>query len=138
MKYKTTIILILVLFIFTFLVKIPKYVELNHLIIVDTIGVECSNNNITLYLREIIPAKNDNGINYQYKIYKGIGKSIDNAFDEIDNKTYNKIFYKDSNIILSNCGRDEEIAKYFEINKNRIKYSSNIKDIIKKSDTKNT
>ena len=133
MKYKTTIILILVLFIFTFIVKIPKYVELNHLIIVDTIGVECSNNNITLYLREIIPAKNDNGINYQYKIYKGIGRSIDNAFDEIDSKTSDKIFYKDSKTILSNCNNTHDIDDFFKLKKANIKYYSNVEEYIKKS-----
>ena len=63
---KNTIILFIILFIFSLFVKLPKYKELNNLKIIDKITIECDN----YILREIIPNKDNNGIEYEYKYYK--------------------------------------------------------------------
>jgi len=63
-------LLIIMLLIPTFFIKIPDYVELNNLIIIDTIIVKEDKNHIKLYLKEIIPTKSDQGITYKYKYYK--------------------------------------------------------------------
>ena len=63
---KKTIILFIILFIFSLFVKLPKYRELNHLKIIDKVIVYCDYN----VLREVIPKRDDNGIEYEYKYYK--------------------------------------------------------------------
>ena len=55
-------ILIIILLIPTLFIKIPEYVELNNLIIIDTIIIQEENNHIKIYLKEIIPTKNNQGI----------------------------------------------------------------------------
>lgn len=70
---KNTIIIFIILFIFSLFVKLPKYRELNHLKIIDKITVTCN----TYKLREVIPTKDDNGIEYEYinHIEKNINKN---------------------------------------------------------------
>ena len=64
------IILILLIILELFIIKIPKYEELNNLVIIKEIAVEYSKDKYTIYLKEIIPIKANQGINYKYKIYK--------------------------------------------------------------------
>ena len=57
------ILLLLPIFIF----KIPKYVELNDLAIIQGVGYSCHDGNKILYLKEIIPIKGEAGLEYQYE-----------------------------------------------------------------------
>ena len=57
---------IIVLFILVFF-KIPEYRELNNIKIIESIGYDCLNDKV--YLKEIIPEKDDSGIEYKYKIH---------------------------------------------------------------------
>ncbi len=63
---KKTILLFIILFIFSLFAKLPKYRELNDLKIIDEVYVYCDYN----LLREVIPTRDDNGIEYEYKYHK--------------------------------------------------------------------
>ena len=52
--------------------KIPEYKELNQLAIIESIGLYYDESNYVIYLREIIPIKSDEGIDYEYKYYVSI------------------------------------------------------------------
>ena len=58
-------ILIIILIILSCFIKIPKYKELNHLKVIDKIVIDCDET----ILREIIPMRDDNGIEYKYRYY---------------------------------------------------------------------
>jgi hypothetical protein len=85
---RKTIILFIILFIFSLFVKLPKYRELNDLKIIDKITIYCDK---TIY-REIIPTRDDNGIEYNYKYHK---------VKKINNK-----FYIDKAKIINKCKKD--------------------------------
>lgn len=70
------IVLIVLIILPILFIKIPEYRELNNLKIIDTIGIDCQNN--TIYLKEINPVRDDNGIEYEYKIYKYNNKTTHN------------------------------------------------------------
>lgn len=59
-------ILIIVLLFLSLFIKVDKYIEINNLKIIDSIYV-CDS---YYYLEEIIPIRDDNGINYDKKIHK--------------------------------------------------------------------
>ena len=88
---KNTIIIFVILFIFSLFVKLPKYKELNHLKIIDKITITCD----TYKLREVIPTKDDNGIEYEYKYYKE---------KELDSNKY----YIDKAKVINKCKKIED------------------------------
>ena len=84
MKKVGIIILLISIVVFP---KISPYVELNNLAIIESIGVRYKDENYTIWLKEVIPIKDEQGINYEYEYYKGTGQSIDKAYKEIILKT---------------------------------------------------
>lgn len=68
---KRTIILFIILFIFSLFVKFPKYRELNDLKIIDKVIIYCDYN----LLREIIIDKDDFKLEYKYYKEKRIDKN---------------------------------------------------------------
>lgn len=89
------IILLIIILIPLLFIKIPKYKELNHLIIIEKIGFDCSNN--TIYLKEIIPLKDDNGIEYKYIIHK-----YNNNFNSL---LKNDKYYLNKDVLITNCSK---------------------------------
>ena len=77
---KKYLVLFLVIFIFSFFIKKDKYIELNDLKIIDRITIKCNK----IILREVIPIRDDNGIEYKYKYYKI------NNLNSINNNYYTK------------------------------------------------
>ena len=53
-------LLIIFLLIPLLFINIPPYIELNNLAIIEEIGIKQNKENYTLYLKEIIPIKEDN------------------------------------------------------------------------------
>ena len=112
-----------------FFLPIPDYVELNHLMIVDSIGLDCSFDGYHLYLKEVIPKRGDDGIHHDYKIYYGNGNSIkDSYFDIIDNG-HKKIFLDDTKTIITNCPSSKELIQTFSLHPKSIIHTK--KDIKK-------
>ena len=101
-------ILFILLLIPLLFIKIPKYIELNNLAIIDRVYISCYNNKYNVKLREIIPIKDDNGIEYDYKYYKGTGNNINTIIKNINNKTKKKLFYKHIEKVYSNCINKKE------------------------------
>ena len=96
---KRIIILILLL---SISLMIPKYTELNHLIIIDGIGIEKENDIYTIYLREIIPIKDNNSIKYEYKYYKEKDNDINKAINKINDKTNKKLYLDKIKFLVTN------------------------------------
>ena len=96
---KRIIILILLL---SISLMIPKYTELNHLIIIDGIGIEKENDIYTIYLREIIPIKDNNSIKYEYKYYKEKDNDINKAINKVNDKTNKKLYLDKIKFLVTN------------------------------------
>ena len=105
-------IILLVSFFSLILIPIPKYVELNHLILVDSIEIECSNNQYHVSFKEIIPKKEDNGIEYEYKTYTKSGDNLDNVIHQIEEDK--PFYYKRAKIDINNCKNKKIIKNYFK------------------------
>ncbi len=110
------IIIIILIAIGAILVKIPPYVELNNLAIIESIGISYNDENYTIWLKEMLPIKDQNGINYNFKYYKGSSNSIENAYKKIKSKTKKKLYLKRIKLLITNVGESEKITKELKIN----------------------
>ena len=91
---KKTIFIIILLFIISIFIHIPNYLELNNLIIIDKINIDCKNK--TIKYTEIIPYKDNNSINYKYEEHTYIYNDINEFFKQ------KNIYYKKAKI-EKNC-----------------------------------
>ena len=85
--------IILVLSILLLSIFVPKYIELNDLIIIDKIEIIYSDK-YYIRLREILPIRDNNGIKYTYKTYNYKFNSIDemtNFFNHKKRFYFNKV-----------------------------------------------
>ena len=81
MKIIKSLIVIFLLLLPVVIFGNPDYVELNDLAIIRGIGVSCQEE-VSLYLQEIIPIKGDSGISYDYEYYQADGKKLGNAYQK--------------------------------------------------------
>lgn len=121
---KKYLFIILIVLIISLFIKIPEYKELNNLKIIEGIGLECINNNKILYLKEIIPEKDDNGIEYNYKYHKV-------NFNNLNNKYY----LKNTKYIITNCSNTIDLIYNYKLMPIYIYHTNND---IKKELSKNT
>lgn len=105
------IIIIILVVLSLFIVKIPKYVELNNLIIIDEIEIDCRDE-YNLKFREVIPKRDNNDITYKYKYYYGKG----NNYKDILLATFNgKAYYVPSSVkIITKCS-EKDLNNLFNI-----------------------
>ena len=82
---KKIIIITIILFWYFF---IPKYNELNNIILIDKITIKHIGNKYNIILREKYLTKEENNLKYKYKYYYDTIENINNI-----NKLYNKKFY---------------------------------------------
>lgn len=122
------IILILLIIIELFIIKIPKYEELNNLAIIKEIAIEYKENKYTIYLKEIIPIKDNQGINYKYKIYKETSSTIKKAYNKIKNKTKKKIYLNKVQKLKTNIKNTNKIKNELQIKPKSIIHSNNFKN----------
>ena len=128
------IITITIIILSLFIIDIPPYVELNKLAIIDSIGIDYNNITYTVWLKEIIPIKDENGINYKYQYYKGTGKTIKNAYNMIEQKTKKKLYLKRVKLLITNLKTSDDITKTLNIKPKTIYHSKqNILNHLKKS-----
>lgn len=120
---KLFIIIIIILGAYIF--KIPKYNELNNLAIIESIAVEYDGTNYTLYLKEIIPTKNDQGIKYNYKYYQEKDKTIESSYKKIKEKTKKKLYLKRCKFLITNIHNSENIIKILSISPEIIYHEPN-------------
>ena len=121
---KKNILIIISVILISLIFNIPNYRELNNIHIIEGIGINCINDKQIVYLKEIIPEKDDSGIEYKYRYYT--------YHNKINN---NKIYLKGTRYIITNCINTNEVINIYNLNPKYI-YHTN-KDI-KKELSKNT
>ena len=126
MKKIWIIILFILIIIFP---KISPYVELNNLAIIESVGVSYNNGNYTIWLKEVIPIKDEQGINYDYKYYKGTGNSVKSAYKKISSKTKKKLYLKRTKLLITNLEHSQKIIDDLNIKPKSILHLT--KDIFK-------
>ena len=125
--------LLLLILLGAFIFKIPEYVELNNLAIIEAIGVELSNDKYTIYLKEVIPKKDENGIKYEYKYYKSSDLNLEDAYKKLSDTTKKKLYYNDVKSLVINLEKSNKIVKLFSIKPKNIIHTK--KDIYKELKT---
>ena len=114
------ILIIIIIVIGAVIFRIPEYVELNNLAIIESIGVQYENRKYTIYLKEIIPKKDENGINYDYKYYKSQEVSLKDAYKKLPAKTKKKLYYNDVKALVLNIEKSNKVMKLFKIKPKKI------------------
>jgi len=127
---KKKLILVIILIALSIFVKIPNYVELNNLAIIESIGIDYNNSHYTIYLKEVIPIKDDLGINYKYKYYKDDGKNIRETITKLKSKTKKKLYLDKVKFLVTNTTTSMKISKELNINFKYIYHTKN--NILKK------
>ena len=123
------ILLLLPIFIF----KIPKYVELNDLAIIQGVGYSCHDGNKILYLKEIIPIKGEAGLEYQYEYYQEQGEKFNNLVQKIEEHTKKKIYLSKVKFVVTNCDISKDVEEELKKDDIKIYYvESDIKQKLKK------
>ena len=123
-------LLIIFLLIPLLFIKIPPYIELNNLAIIEEIGIKKNKENYTLYLKEIIPIKEDNSIKYEYKYYESTNKNISSCLKDINKTTKKTIYLNKVKTIYTN--KYINIKKELGIKPNSIKLTNkDIKNLLK-------
>lgn len=103
------IILIGVLLLFSLLLPLGEYVELNDLAIIRGVAVGCGEEEVQLYLKEVIPVKVEQGIKYQYDFYQATGKNITRSYQRITDKTKKKLYLRKIKFLVTDCKTTEHI-----------------------------
>lgn len=111
--------ILLIIIIISFFIKIPKYNELNNIIIIDQITMDCDKKEIIL--REIKPIKEDNNISYKYKNYKIKTNNLKNTNILLEKKYNKQFFYSRTNKLITNCQNINTIKKELKLNNTKIK-----------------
>lgn len=120
-------ILILIIILELITIKIPSYVELNNLAIIEEIAIEEKGNYYILTLKEIIPIKDDQGIDYEYKYYEKAAPTIEKAYNYLLKTTKKKLYLKRTKSLITNVKVSEKIIETLDIKpKNIIHTKENI------------
>lgn len=135
MKILKTILIIILLLFPILIFKIPNYIELNDLAIIQGIGYSCNTKDKTIYLKEIIPIKGDTGIKYQYEYYQENGKNIKSIIKKIEKKAKKKIYLTQAKFIISNCKKTNKILKELKLKNIKIYHHKNIELKLKKTNS---
>ena len=106
------ILLITIIILELLIIDIPNYVELNDLAIIEEITIIKTKDTYKIELKEIIPIKKDQGINYNYKYYKEQSTTLENTLTKIKNKTKKKLYLKKAKFLTTNISTTKELI-YF-------------------------
>ena len=99
--------------------NVPEYNELNNIIIIDKINIECDKN-YNVKIREINLFKDDNGITYKYTYYNNKVDDL-NDLKKSNFSKYHKLFYYDKVRYLdTNCSNIDMIKNTLNINPKKI------------------
>lgn len=124
------IILLIILIGIAFLLPIPGYRELNDLAIIEGVGLDYYEGDYTVYLKEVIPVKSEQGISYEYQYYKAEGDSFDEAFNRLNKKTKKKLYLKKAKFLVVNTVTSDKVINSLNV---KFKHIYHIKsDIYKK------
>lgn len=107
---KIIISTILLIIIFTYFV--PPYNELNNIMIIDSIKIIKKNNKYNITLREIIPKRNNSGLNYTHKYHKIEVNNISDIKKNIEKKENKKLYLKKAKFLITNINSNLIINTY--------------------------
>ncbi len=130
------VLLLLLILLELFIIKIPEYVELNNLAIIEEIAVEKKDNHYTLILKEVITLKGDQGISYEYEYHQATSSSVSKALTKIKSSTKKKLYLTKTKSLLTNINKTDDIIKTLKIKPKTIIHSQ--KNIIKEIKDKTT
>ena len=126
------LILVIIILLELTLIKVPEYVELNNLAIIDSIAVIEEKNHYTIIMKEIIPIKSDQGIKYEYKYYKKTAATIKKAHDYLIKTSKKKLYLNKTKSLITNMSTSKEIIKTLNIKPITITHTTkNIEKLIK-------
>lgn len=110
------IILYILIIIELTIFKIPKYVELNNIAIIEEISLIEKYDKYTLTLKETIPIKDEQGIKYKYKEYKKTASTPKKAYQLIEKSTKKRLYLKKTKSLKTNILITSKIIKELNIN----------------------
>lgn len=123
------LIIFSVFVIISLFLPIPSYVELNDLAIIYGVGVSCEQEEVNLYLKEVIPVKAEQGIEYQYHYYQSSGKDIQLSYEKLNSKIKKKLYLNKAKFLVTNCKTTESIIN--ELRLKDVKIYHNNENILK-------
>mgnify|MGYP004459909145 CR=1 FL=1 len=127
------IVIATILVLSLFIIKIPKYIELNNLAIIESIGINYKDKNYEIYLKEIIPYRSDQGIAYKYKYYNNKAPSIKKALEKIEKNINKKLYLNKLKLIIIDNNHKKKIKKDLTYKAKNYTYTNkNIKKVIRK------
>lgn len=133
---KKIIVLVILFILFSFVIKIPTYHELNDLAIIKGVGVSYKNSSYTIYMKEIIPARSDDGIEYKYKIYEASADDLESALEKVADKTKKKLYYKRCKFLVTDVDHSDFINEMLDIKPKNIYHPSDeVKDVLAKTNS---
>lgn len=100
------------LLIILFIYFVPKYNELNNIMIIDKVKVIKDNNTYNITFREVIPKRNNNGIIYTYKYHKTKVNNINKSISKIEKNTNKKLYLSKVKSLITNINSDLIINTY--------------------------
>lgn len=110
------VIIILLVLLGASIFKVPEYRELNDIAIIEGVAVDYDGYNYRLYLREVIPIKGEQGIDYEYEYYEGVSSSVEEAYEEILSNTKKKLYLKRCKFLVTNMYSSDDIISILNIN----------------------
>lgn len=129
-------LVILAVLLASWILPIPGYEELNNLAIIEGIGISFENEKYTVWLKEIIPVKEEQGINYHYKFYEGTATSVEKAMKKIEKNTRKKLYLKRSKFLAIDFENSSSIIKKLNIEPKNIYHpTEKIKEFLEKTKT---
>ena len=105
MKYY---ILLFIGIIILVILPIPNYVELNYLVLIDSIDITCNNNKYSVSVKEIIPQKEGNRLYYEYEFYEEEGDDLLRIFNSLEEEHF--LYFRKAHIKVQNCINKDEIT----------------------------
>lgn len=109
------ILLIITIILELLIIDIPTYVELNNIAIIEEITIIKEKNKYKIKLKEIIPIKANQGIEYKYKYYEEESTTLKKTIKKINQKTKKKLYLKKAKFLTTNIIVTNEIIKDLKI-----------------------
>lgn len=122
---KKMFLILIIIFELT-VIKIPKYVELNNLAIIEEIFIEEKNNQYTLVLKEVIPLKGDQGITYEYDYHKSTASSLEKAYKKIKTNAKKKLYLSKAKSLTTNSKSIDKIITNLKIKPKNIIHTNKV------------
>ncbi len=133
---KKIVVLIILFILFSFVIKIPNYHELNDLAIINGVGVSYKNSSYTIYMKEIIPTRSDDGIEYKYIIYEASADDLESALEKVADKTKKKLYYKRCKFLVTDVNHSDFINELLDIKPRNIYHpSDDVKNVLTKTNS---